>query len=165
MGEKGEALLRGPNVFNGYWRNEQATKEAFADGWLRTGDYVVVNEEGLFHIVDRKKVCPSLFYPVPYGVKYSVGSLTGGFYAVGNDQSERLPSSAVGTRKPPPRIARCSRLRRCGRQAVCLVYSCLLSHLHHGPLSSSQSISQSLSHSPLPHHLKPSPPPSHHPKH
>jgi len=57
-GEEGEALIRGPNIFRGYHRNEAATKEAWTeDGWLRTGDYVVVQPNGLFIVVDRKKVC------------------------------------------------------------------------------------------------------------
>jgi len=56
-GQVGEALVRGPNVFKGYWHNEGATKDAFTeDGWLKTGDYVEVRPDGLFTIVDRKKV-------------------------------------------------------------------------------------------------------------
>jgi long-subunit acyl-CoA synthetase (AMP-forming) len=59
-GEEGEALLRGPNIFRGYHRNETATKEAWTeDGWLKTGDYVVVKPNGLFSVVDRKKVISS----------------------------------------------------------------------------------------------------------
>lgn len=56
-GEEGEALIRGPNVFRGYYKKPTATKEAWTqDGWLKTGDYVVVQEDGLFSVVDRKKV-------------------------------------------------------------------------------------------------------------
>ncbi|KFZ19842.1 hypothetical protein V501_00459 [Pseudogymnoascus sp. VKM F-4519 (FW-2642)] len=55
-GEKGEALLRGPNIFQGYWKNDAASKEAWTeDGWLKTGDYVVVQKNGMFAVVDRKK--------------------------------------------------------------------------------------------------------------
>ncbi|TQV96983.1 4-coumarate:coenzyme A ligase [Cordyceps javanica] len=55
-GEPGELFVRGPNVMLGYWRNEKATRETLdADGWLRTGDVAVYNEEGLLWIVDRKK--------------------------------------------------------------------------------------------------------------
>lgn len=58
-GEPGELVVRGPNVCMGYWRNEGATREAIdAEGWLRTGDVAVCNEEGFFWIVDRKKVNP-----------------------------------------------------------------------------------------------------------
>ena len=45
--EPGELWLKGENVAMGYWRNEKATKETFADGWLRTGDRFRV-ENGLF---------------------------------------------------------------------------------------------------------------------
>ncbi|KAF2404510.1 4-coumarate-CoA ligase [Trichodelitschia bisporula] len=56
QGEPGEIYVRGPNVCLGYWRNEEATKESLsADGWLKTGDIAIVNKEGWFWIVDRKK--------------------------------------------------------------------------------------------------------------
>jgi long-subunit acyl-CoA synthetase (AMP-forming) len=56
--EEGEAVVRGPNVFKGYFKNEEASREAWtADGWLKTGDYVIVHPSGLFRVVDRKKVC------------------------------------------------------------------------------------------------------------
>ncbi len=51
----GELLVRGPNVVRGYWNNPAASAETFADGWLRTGDVARVDEDGLLHIVDRKK--------------------------------------------------------------------------------------------------------------
>lgn len=51
----GELLVRGPNVFPGYWRNESATSEAFAGAWLRTGDMAERDEEGFFRILDRVK--------------------------------------------------------------------------------------------------------------
>ncbi|KAK0287045.1 hypothetical protein LTR35_004515 [Friedmanniomyces endolithicus] len=55
-GSPGEIYIRGPNVCLGYFKNEAATKEALSpDGWLKTGDVAVVNKEGLFWIVDRKK--------------------------------------------------------------------------------------------------------------
>ncbi|HKZ51102.1 MAG TPA: AMP-binding protein, partial [Dehalococcoidia bacterium] len=55
-GQKGELLLKGPSVFKGYWRNPEATQEAFtADGWFRTGDIVRADEEGYIYILDRKK--------------------------------------------------------------------------------------------------------------
>ncbi|EGX91875.1 4-coumarate-CoA ligase 2 [Cordyceps militaris CM01] len=55
VGEPGELFVRGPNVMLGYWQNEQATKETLEDGWLRTGDVAVYNEQGMLWIVDRKK--------------------------------------------------------------------------------------------------------------
>ncbi|KAH8717840.1 Acyl-CoA ligase azaF [Beauveria bassiana] len=56
VGEPGELFVRGPNVMLGYWRNEKATRETLDDeGWLRTGDVAVYNEQGMLWIVDRKK--------------------------------------------------------------------------------------------------------------
>ena len=52
---EGELLVRGPNVFAGYWRNREATEAAFADGWLLTGDVAARDEEGYYRIVGRTK--------------------------------------------------------------------------------------------------------------
>jgi long-chain acyl-CoA synthetase len=55
-GEVGEIVIRGHNVMKGYWRNPDATADAFsADGFLRSGDMAVMDEDGYFFIVDRKK--------------------------------------------------------------------------------------------------------------
>jgi long-chain acyl-CoA synthetase len=56
QGEPGELLLKGPQVFKGYWNNPAETaKSLTADGWLRTGDIVTVSPEGFTTIVDRAK--------------------------------------------------------------------------------------------------------------
>ena len=52
---EGELLVRGPNVFAGYWRNTEATDAAFADGWLVTGDVAARDDEGYYRIVGRTK--------------------------------------------------------------------------------------------------------------
>lgn len=54
-GETGELTLRGPHVFAGYFEREDATREVLRDGWLWTGDLAVVDEEGVFSIVGRRK--------------------------------------------------------------------------------------------------------------
>lgn len=55
-GERGEIYVKGPNVCMGYWRNERATQDTFdEDGFLKTGDIAIRNENGWHWIVDRKK--------------------------------------------------------------------------------------------------------------
>jgi long-chain acyl-CoA synthetase len=54
-GEIGEIAIRGDNVMKGYWRRPRDTEEAMAGGWFRTGDLGLVDPEGYFSIVDRKK--------------------------------------------------------------------------------------------------------------
>ena len=56
VGDPGEIWVRGPNVFGGYWSDEQATRSALTeDGWLKTGDIAIVSDGGDLHIVDRAK--------------------------------------------------------------------------------------------------------------
>ena len=56
LGERGEISIRGPQVMKGYWKREDATAEVMtSDGYFRTGDIGVMDEDGYFKIVDRKK--------------------------------------------------------------------------------------------------------------
>jgi malonyl-CoA/methylmalonyl-CoA synthetase len=50
----GELYLSGPNVFGGYWRNEQATQAAFVDGFFRTGDLATCSADGYYTLCGRK---------------------------------------------------------------------------------------------------------------
>jgi long-chain acyl-CoA synthetase len=54
-GDPGEIVVRGPNVFQGYWRRPEDTRASFRDGWLRTGDIAYRDEDGYLFIVDRSK--------------------------------------------------------------------------------------------------------------
>ncbi|HEX4680861.1 MAG TPA: long-chain fatty acid--CoA ligase [Gaiellaceae bacterium] len=55
LSDESELLVRGPNVFPGYWRNEEATANAFHDGWLMTGDVAERDDEGNYRIRGRLK--------------------------------------------------------------------------------------------------------------
>ncbi|MCW2653822.1 MAG: acyl-CoA synthetase (AMP-forming)/AMP-acid ligase [Mycobacterium sp.] len=54
-GTPGEIQVKGPNVMKGYWNLPDATDEAFKDGWFSTGDIAVVDSDGYYYVVDRKK--------------------------------------------------------------------------------------------------------------
>lgn len=54
QGETGEVYLKGPNIFAGYWGRPEATKDAFVEGWFRTGDLGTISADGYFTLCGRK---------------------------------------------------------------------------------------------------------------
>jgi long-chain acyl-CoA synthetase len=54
-GSPGEIEVKGPNVMKGYWNLPDATDAAIKDGWFSTGDIAVLDDDGYYYVVDRKK--------------------------------------------------------------------------------------------------------------
>src|SRR5579864_8063387 len=54
LSDTGEILLKGPNVFAGYWKRDDATREAFVDGWFKTGDIATCSDDGYYTLSGRK---------------------------------------------------------------------------------------------------------------
>ncbi len=80
LGEKGELCVKGPQVMKGYWLRDDATKEVMdAEGWLRTGDIAIIQEDGYIRIVDRKKdmILVSGFNVYPNEIEDVLASLPG----------------------------------------------------------------------------------------
>ncbi|SEI87359.1 long-chain acyl-CoA synthetase [Bhargavaea ginsengi] len=54
-GTPGELVVKGPNVMKGYYKREEENRKAFRDGWFKTGDVAMKDDEGYIYIIDRKK--------------------------------------------------------------------------------------------------------------
>jgi long-chain acyl-CoA synthetase len=95
VGKPGELCVKGPQVMRGYWRQPDATAEAMTeDGYFKTGDIAVMDEEGYFRIVDRKKdmILVSGFNVYPNEVEDTVAAMPG----VMESACIGVPSEATG---------------------------------------------------------------------
>jgi long-chain acyl-CoA synthetase len=79
LGMAGEIAIKGPQVMAGYWKRDDETAKVLKDGWLRTGDIAVVDSDGFFKIVDRKKdmILVSGFNVYPNEVEDAIASCPG----------------------------------------------------------------------------------------
>ncbi|MGD4317933.1 AMP-binding protein, partial [Xanthomonas citri pv. citri] len=106
-GERGEIAVKGPQVMKGYWQRPEATAEVMtADGYFKTGDIAVVDEQGYFKIVDRKKdmILVSGFNVYPSEVEEVLAAhpkvLEVGVMGVSSEKSGEVPKAFV-VRKDP----------------------------------------------------------------
>lgn len=106
MGEPGELLCKGPQVMAGYWKRDDETAKVLKDGWLRTGDIAVVDEQGFFKIVDRKKdmILVSGFNVYPNEVEEAIASHPGvlevAAIGVPDDKSGEIVKAVVVKKNP-----------------------------------------------------------------
>lgn len=119
-GEAGELLVRGPQVFSGYWNRPEETAEVLlADGWLRTGDVVQMSPDGFVTVVDRIKelIITGGFNVYPSEVEDALRSLPGVADAAvvgvrGADGSEQVVAAVVaepGSAPDPEQLRAASR--------------------------------------------------------
>lgn len=106
-GERGELWIRGKTVMKGYWRNRKATEDSITkDGWFQTGDVAIVDDDGYYYIVDRKK---GAFSARPVFELPSSRSFVSPRRA---DQVQGLPSPSRRLGEHPSVASRCRRRRR-----------------------------------------------------
>lgn len=80
QGESGELCAKGPQVMSGYWNNSDATKDCMTrDGYFKTGDVAMLDDNGFFHIVDRKKdmINVSGFNVYPNEIEAEIANMPG----------------------------------------------------------------------------------------
>jgi len=107
-GEEGEILITGLAVTPGYWNNPEATKAAFVDGWLRTGDLGVIDDDGLLRMVDRLKdlIISGGINIAPAEIENTIAALDEveevAVIAVPDDKFGETPAAVVKLRRPVP---------------------------------------------------------------
>ena len=117
-GEEGEILIQGPAVTPGYWNNPEATRAAFVDGWLRTGDLGVIDDDGLLRMVDRLKdlIISGGINIAPAEIETTIAALDEveevAVIPVPDEKFGETPAAVVKLRRPLPAeaiVAHCSR--------------------------------------------------------
>lgn len=107
LGEEGELWLRGPNVFGGYFQNEEKTAEAFSpDGWFRTGDIFKMDKHGNYYCVDRLKELIKYSKSRPRTHIYTKRTLTHCLLLIANRGIPSTACRARGLFTGPPRYRR-----------------------------------------------------------
>jgi fatty-acyl-CoA synthase len=107
-GEEGEILIQGPAVTPGYWNDADATRAAFVDGWLRTGDLGVIDENGYLRMVERLKdlIISGGINIAPAEIEMTIAGLDEveevAVIAVPDDKFGETPAAIVKLRRPLP---------------------------------------------------------------
>lgn len=102
LGERGEIAIKGPQVMKGYWKRPEATAESITpEGYFKTGDIGIMDEDGFFKIVDRKKdmILVSGFNVYPNEVEEAIAShpkvLEVGVIGIPDSKSGEVPKAYV----------------------------------------------------------------------
>ena len=140
-GDPGEILVRGPNVFAGYWRDPEASARVLAGGWLHTGDIGVADSDGWLSLVERAKdvIIVSGFNVYPGEVEQVLGAhpdvadvaVVGRAASAHRRDGRRIrrretrslsrSGRAVAARGPAPRALQAADARRARRRAAAVV--------------------------------------------
>lgn len=104
-GQAGELVVKGPQIMQGYWRAPEETSKVLRDGWLSTGDIAIMDEEGYFFIIGRKKdlIIASGYNIYPVEVEDVIYQLLGvaevSVYGVPNSYSGETVKAAIVTKE------------------------------------------------------------------
>lgn len=101
LGQPGEVLYRGPTQMHGYYKRPDANEDSFVDGWLRSGDIGVMDEDGFLEIVDRKKdmILVSGFNVSPNEIEDVISTVPGvvqvGVIGIPDEKTSETPAAFV----------------------------------------------------------------------
>ncbi|MCF7549553.1 class I adenylate-forming enzyme family protein [Pseudonocardia sp. WMMC193] len=109
----GEIIVRGPGVFAGYWRDEEATARALRDGWLWTGDLGVLDADGALTFVDRRgeMINSGGLKISPIEIESMIGQLPGvsevAVFGVSDPKFGETPAAVVAGAEPADVVSWC----------------------------------------------------------